>query len=112
MYLQVNPYTLKNPETQKYLIDEADISLVTNTRDILQQPVTVVSKKAEIFSFPDYGVKSAMAPTETRLPGFPDLKELPGTKIESDSVKKILTHKAGRSRIIYKNKQRKKRSKK
>ncbi len=91
VYQQVNLYTLKNPETNKYLIDEADISLVTNTRDILQQSVTVSSKKAEIFSFPDYGVKSKSTdPPGERLPGFPDLKELPGTKIESDSVKKIL----------------------
>ncbi|MBC7873828.1 MAG: CHAT domain-containing protein [Ferruginibacter sp.] len=92
IYQQVNPYTLKNPETMKYLIDETDIRLVTNTRDILQIPVTIESKRAEIFSFPDYGVKrSTTIPSETRTPGFPDLKELPGTKIESDSVKKILT---------------------
>ncbi|HEV7782438.1 MAG TPA: CHAT domain-containing tetratricopeptide repeat protein [Chitinophagaceae bacterium] len=91
VFQQVNLYTLKNPETNKYLIDEADINLVTNTRDILQQPVTVSSKRAEIFSFPDYGVKSKSTdPPGERLPGFPDLKELPGTKIESDSIKKIL----------------------
>jgi len=92
VYQQVNLYTLKNPVSKKYLIEETDINLVTNTQDILQRPVSVSSRKAEIFSFPDYGVKtSTVSNPETRLPGFPDLKELPGTKIESDSIKKILT---------------------
>ncbi|MEQ1675964.1 MAG: CHAT domain-containing tetratricopeptide repeat protein [Chitinophagaceae bacterium] len=92
VYQQLNLYTLKNPETKRYLIEETDISLVTNTSDILQPATAVASKKAEIFSFPDYGVKvTDLLNTGTRLPGFPDLKELPGTKIESDSIKKILT---------------------
>ncbi len=91
IYQQVSLYSLKNPATKKYLIDEADISLVTNTKDILHRHESVTSKKAEIFSYPDYGVKTNKGTSPTRLPGFPDLKDLPGTKIESDSVKKILT---------------------
>ena len=83
---------MKNPVTKKYLLEETDIRLVTNTKDILKQHVSVVSKTAALFSYPDYGVKTTdVTPSTTRLPGFPELKELPGTKAESDSIKNIMT---------------------
>lgn len=92
VYQQVNLNTLRNPETKKYILDEAEIQLVSNTKDILQEHSTVVSKKANIFSYPDYGVKTSDEnPSETRLPGFPELKELPGTKAEADSIKRIMS---------------------
>lgn len=94
VYQQLNLNTLKNPVTRKYLLEQADISLVSNTSDILLQRVTVASRKAEIFSFPDYGTKPSGAITaETRELGLPDIKELPGTKIEADSIKTILASK-------------------
>jgi CHAT domain-containing protein/Flp pilus assembly protein TadD len=91
VYEQLNLYTLKNPETGGYLLDEADIRLVTNTRDILTVSKPVQTTRVEIFSYPDYGVKTNRPlQNETRLPGFPELKELPGTKAEADSITKIL----------------------
>jgi len=92
VYQQVSLNSLKNPVSKKYLIEETDINLVSNTSDILYHNKSVNSKQAAIFSFPDYGVKSTGdVSSGTRVPGFPDIKELPGTKIESDSIKKILT---------------------
>lgn len=91
VYQQINLYTLKNPVTKQYLIDEINISLVTNTRDILQRRPVVASKKAAIFSFPDYGSLPVTDETAMRWTGFPVLDELPGTKSETDSVKKILS---------------------
>lgn len=90
VYQQINLYTLKNPVTKQYLIDEINISLVTNTRDILQKRPVVASKKAAIFSFPDYGSSPVAEEAPMRWTGFPVLDELPGTKSETDSVKKIL----------------------
>jgi CHAT domain-containing protein/Tfp pilus assembly protein PilF len=91
VYQQLSLYTLMNPVTQEYLLDETDIALVTNTRDILQVSSSSQARTAEIFSYPDFGsAVSTAAVGETRIPGFPELKDLPGTKIESDSVKKIL----------------------
>jgi CHAT domain-containing protein len=93
VYQQINLNTLKNPETKQYLVEETDINLVTNTADILRHPAAATSRDAVIFSFPDYGVTTTNNVfTATRLPGFPDLKELPGTKTESDSIKKIMTN--------------------
>ncbi len=90
VYQQISLNTLKNPATKKYLLEESDIRLVANTKDILQQPKTITSTTASIFSYPDYGVKTIATHSTERIPGFPDLKELPGTKIESDSIKKIM----------------------
>lgn len=91
VYQQLNLYTLKNPSTQQYLLDEADIRLVTNTKDILQQQPTSSNKTAVIFSYPDFGNKQKVPVSDsTRVPGFPDLFELPGTLAEGDSVRNIL----------------------
>lgn len=91
VYQQLNLYTLRDPQTRQYLIDIADIRLVTNTRDILQAKKAVRDTRAVIFSYPDYGVVSDdPTPGMTRLPGFPELKELPGTKAEADSISRIL----------------------
>lgn len=92
VYHQVNLHTLKNPATKKYLIDESDIRLVTNTRDILQTPVAAVSKDVAIFSYPDYGnEQKTKATASNRVPGFPELSDLPGTRIEADSLNRIFT---------------------
>lgn len=91
VYQQLNLYTLKNPATGQYLIDEANIHLLTNTKDILRQPNHTASKKAAIFSFPDFGAPPQTMEAPMRWTGFPNLDELPGTKTEADSVRRILT---------------------
>lgn len=91
VYQQLNVYTLQDPVSQQYLLDKTDIRLLSNTREILEKSPEPAAKNAVIFSFPDYGSapkNDTAAPT--RYAGLPDFKELPGTKIESDSVQKIL----------------------
>lgn len=52
---QINPNTLFNPETKKYLVDELTLELKTNTRDILEIPKQRKSKSgAYLYGFPDY----------------------------------------------------------
>jgi CHAT domain-containing protein/tetratricopeptide (TPR) repeat protein len=97
VYQQVNMYTLKNPETKKYLIEETNISLVTNSEDVLQSSPASTSKSAEIFSYPDYDfipktMEIASAEPLSRY-GFNHLVELPGTKIEADTITNILRSK-------------------
>jgi CHAT domain-containing protein len=90
VYQQINLNTLKNPLTQKYLLDETDIRLVSNAGDLLQQHLVSAHKQAVIFSFPDYGNPVKASTDSTRTPGFPELKELPGTLAEADSVSQVL----------------------
>ena len=91
VYQQINLYTLLNPLTRKYLIDELSISLLTNTRDLLEPVTENKTHHAAIFSFPDFGGLPVSADSPVSRTGFPVLDELPGTKEETDSVKTILT---------------------
>jgi len=91
VYQQINLYTLLNPLTRKYLIDELSISLLTNTRDLLEPVTENKTHHAAIFSFPDFGGSPVSADSPVSRTGFPVLDELPGTKEETDSVKTILT---------------------
>lgn len=91
VYQQVSLNTLLNPSGKKYLIDEVNISLVTNTKDILQQSRPPAGRQAMIFSYPDYGTSPAPADEPMRWTGFPVLDELPGTKSEADSIRRILS---------------------
>lgn len=91
VYQQVNLNTLLNPAGKKYLVDETNISLVTNTKDILQSNKSQEGKQAVIFSYPDYGSVPVSSDAPLRWTGFPVLDELPGTKTEADSVKRILS---------------------
>lgn len=90
VYQQLNIYTLKDPATQQYLLDRCDIRLVSNTRDILERRKPGNSGGAVIVSYPDYGSPKNTGSGSTRMPGIPDIRELPGTKIEADSVRKLL----------------------
>ena len=90
VYQQINLYTLLNPLTRKYLIDELAVSMLTNTKDLLEPVTENKTHRAAIFSFPDFGgipVTTDSLPLRT---GFPVLDELPGTREETDSVKSIL----------------------
>ncbi len=97
IYQQVNIYTLKNSETKKYLLEEANIVLLTNSQDLLETVVASTSKTAEIFSYPDYDFIATTTEIKSSEPlsryGFTNLAELPGTKIEADSITKILKSK-------------------
>ncbi len=94
IYQQVNIYTLKNSATQKYLVEEANIVLLTNSQDLIETVSSSSSKTAEIFSYPDYDFVASTAEVKSTEPlsryGFTKLAELPGTKIEADSITKIL----------------------
>ncbi len=97
VYQMINIYALKNPETKKYLIDDANIVLLTSSQDLLQAVSASTSKTAEIFSYPDYDFIASTAGVKSSEPlsryGFINLQELPGTKIEADTITKILKSK-------------------
>jgi len=90
VYQQINLYTLLNPASNKYLIDELAVSMLTNTKDILEPLTENKSHHAAIFSFPDFGGLPPNPDSLVSRSGFPALDELPGTKEETDSVKNIL----------------------
>ena len=107
VFNQINPNTLFNPKTNKYLVDELLLELKTNTRDILEEPKQRKSKSgAYLFGFPDYQTlgydeaeQEAKAERSTRalnrslrsglLRGFlrgDGIPPLPATKIEVENI--------------------------
>jgi len=100
VYHQLNPYTLKNSSTNKYVIDEVEIAYLTNSKDLLRESPTEINreKSAEIFGYPDYEYSADSATTtlsdqnsnDLMRYGYQSLTPLPGTEMEAKSIKKIM----------------------
>jgi CHAT domain-containing protein len=54
VYNQLSLNTLQNPETNKFLSEETNITIVGNLKDIFQENSNNTDKTAEIFGRPDY----------------------------------------------------------
>jgi CHAT domain-containing protein/Flp pilus assembly protein TadD/AAA+ ATPase superfamily predicted ATPase len=92
LYQQVNLYTLVNPETKKYLVEELEIALVTNTSELTVKKQNRTGQlTAELFGYPNYDADNSIAVASglTRF-GIDHLSELPGTKVEVDTIAHIL----------------------
>lgn len=90
VYNQINLNTLMDPVTGKYLIDLRSIILLSNSKDldkIKNNSADNNTKTASLFGFPAYG-------SSGKLP------ELPGTKVEVESINTILKTN-GYSTTIY-----------
>ncbi|MFL5752459.1 MAG: CHAT domain-containing tetratricopeptide repeat protein [Bacteroidia bacterium] len=97
-YQQINLYTLKNTSTNKYLIEEVALQLLTTTKDLLVPEAEGTGKNtARLFGYPDYEFdffaqrtneyKNAVALNRY---GFSELPPLPGTKQEVDDINGVL----------------------
>ena len=103
VYNTINPNTLYNPATDRYVLDDTELVLLSNTADILRPAVPSPSKRAVLVGFPDYnsGVTSAAArqPTEfvllkkdsvQRFMNGNNISELPGTRVEVNAIESLL----------------------
>ena len=109
VYNQINLNTLQNPKTKKYILDEIDVELVTNTKDLLvvraEEPF---NKFALLFGDPDYGMEKddrralVSAAREKDLTrnyelnleqGEIIINDLPGTRLEVEAIAAMLDEK-------------------
>ena len=59
VYNQISIYTLQNPQTKDYLINEIDLSIVTNTKDLIASESTSSGAQGSIFfGYPNYNMGS------------------------------------------------------
>lgn len=93
VYQQLNLYSLKNPKTQRYLLDDMQIHLVTSTRDLLSVNTKGSSKSqsAVLVGFPDYDLtdEPAVEGRATRT-GLKAVEDLPATKDEVTQIATVL----------------------
>lgn len=98
IYNQVNLYTLKDPFTQKYVLDQFDISILPNLNYIFNESKSNPSNNAELYGFPDYeydfSKKISVSVSQELLAanryGATKLIPLPGTKTEVDNISDYL----------------------
>ncbi|MES2133197.1 MAG: CHAT domain-containing protein [Bacteroidota bacterium] len=106
VYQKLNLYTLYNPVTQKYLLENAEISQLNSLKDLLntKEPANT-NHTAALFGFPDYELKAtiqnnANANTIATRAVFTDLPELPGTKKETEDIAALLTSKNWKANLL------------
>ena len=99
VYNQINLNSFYNPKTKKHVIDEIEIVLLTNTRELaMKKEERKYENTAELFGFPNYdlGAKEQKEIVQDydlkrkRLLEGARLTELPGTKIEIEESGNIL----------------------
>ncbi|HAS46773.1 MAG TPA: hypothetical protein DCS93_40185, partial [Microscillaceae bacterium] len=89
VYNKINLEALRNPKTGKYLGEELEIRLVSNTKDLLNRgkpTITSDSKVIGLFGFPDYRVYNQV----DTLPVKVKQKMLGGTAKEVNTIYKQL----------------------
>jgi CHAT domain-containing protein len=95
IYSQINLSTLYNKTTKHYLIDETEIHLLTNTKDLVENKnhITRVTgaKKAVLFGNPKYSLQN----DDQTGPFAP----LPGTSIEIDQINKHLLENGWQTKV-------------
>lgn len=115
-YNFINPSTLLNPYTKKYVLDETEVSIVGNTSDLISSKPKGSMKRATLIGFPEYNKKSGSISGKENLSSDVDYRaitadssatrfmsgsvvmELPGTKTEVNTIETIL--KSGKFEII------------
>lgn len=112
VYNQININTVKNTDSQKFLLDEFEVTLVTNTRELLEKRTTKSNSQSSLLiGFPKFNLNSATQENKeaatrsvTRggnlsrglrggllrhMRGEGGIAVLPGTEIEIDQIARI-----------------------
>jgi CHAT domain-containing protein len=106
VYNQINLNTLLNPQANRYVLDETDLVVVTNTKDLLAPKRVLNHNSASLYGRPHYRMDSVqvkklntMAQSNLQrsvasdvMENFRDqsFEDLPGTEKEVRSVEQIL----------------------
>lgn len=115
VYNQININALYNPASGKYVIDEMQVQVVTSTKDILimTKIASTAIQDVSLFGYPDYNnaktdksasnrafstlvsAKTADIKSDTSQRFFngENITELPGTKVEVESIETLLKKK-------------------
>jgi len=98
IYNEINLNTLRNPVTGKYVIDETEIHLTTNTREILSytDQRKFMKGKAVLLGRPDYGVADTAQVGYTRA-SFGDLE---GTEKEVNGIAVLLRNESWNTAVL------------
>ena len=115
VYNQINLNTLRNPKGGEYLLEEANLVFVTNTKDLLRPDQHVVSRKASLYARPDYRTKNQSDNSEGHsvlirglanedLENFREqtFDDLPGTESEARGIENIFQDRQWKVNLNFK----------
>lgn len=82
IYNRINLNSLYNPATKRYVLDETEVVVVSNTRELVsdEKQKSTENRKAALFGEPDFSMTSGGS-----------FKPLPGTKREIEEIAKRLS---------------------
>jgi CHAT domain-containing protein/Tfp pilus assembly protein PilF len=111
VYNQININTIKNTESQKFLLDEFEVTLVTNTRELLEKKATKSNSQSSLLiGFPKFNLNSETEKTKAttrsvtrggnisrglrggllrHMRGEGGIAVLPGTQVEINQIAKL-----------------------
>ena len=103
VFNQINLNILFNTKTQRYLLDEVDLTFVTNTKDLLRPNRSLASKNSSLYARPRYRVDSSTSIRLTKslranrslanetLENFrqQEFEDLPGTEQEIKQLENL-----------------------
>lgn len=104
VFTQINPATLLNTETQKYVLEQYNIALITNAKDLLQtKPNINLTGKAVLIGNPTYQIQAISDARNILDLDNQDsfwlrnsiFASLPATQIEIDNIDKTLQNVRG-----------------
>lgn len=98
VYAQINVNTLKNPTTQKYVLDELDINYVTSLRDLGALGTPTSSSSVVLVGRPQYDMQGPTTSASLRSLATETLStmkeisfgDLPATELEVSSIEQSL----------------------
>ncbi|RYC70052.1 CHAT domain-containing protein [Spirosoma sordidisoli] len=97
-YQRINPCTIQNPRTKRYISGEVEIVLLNSTQDLLASPQPSTSRTAELIGHPAYTLSRLPVTSQqdktkrsrqSRLRNGIKLDELPYTEIEVRQLAKL-----------------------
>jgi len=103
VYNQINLNILFNPVTRQYLLDEVDLTFVTNTKDLLRAQRNLSTKQSCLFARPSYRLDQKVLASSGRpvkrslasesMEGFreQEFEDLPGTEQEIRRLENLFT---------------------
>ncbi len=111
IYNQISLNTLQNPKTKKFVLDEIELHLVTNTKDILAFGKSEnKTLKAELLGYPLYDLQTqnadnarmreVLADSTRAFANFQQVSLLPGTKKEVETIYEILNKKNYQTKVL------------
>ncbi|NOT73965.1 MAG: CHAT domain-containing protein [Cyclobacteriaceae bacterium] len=112
VYHMINPLTLKNPQSDKYLLNEISLARVSTGRDVLSiVPLTAANQQIALIGNPEFAMSRKGLTNKYQGNEFvavendgvvvrSGLSELPGTQKEVESIQSMASDKGIKSNVL------------